>query len=52
MQDELIRQAMRALAARRWAKASNEDRSEAGRKMAAGRRKARKHRQAKVRGQK
>jgi hypothetical protein len=46
MQDELIRQAMRALAARRWAKASAEDRKSAGAKMAAGRRKARLARRA------
>lgn len=40
------------LARLRWAKATDADREEAARKMTAGRRRARKHRQAKTRGQK
>lgn len=47
MQDELIRKAMRELAARRWAKATDADRAEAARKMVAGQRKARRNRKAK-----
>ena len=40
------------LARLRWSKATGEQRAEQAEKMAAGRRKARKHRQAKARGAK
>ncbi len=45
--DEVIRAGMRALALLRWSKATPEQKAEQARRMVAGQRKARKHRQAK-----
>jgi hypothetical protein len=47
--DELIREAMRRIASIRWAKATAAQRAAQARKMVAGRRRARKHREAKIR---
>lgn len=48
MDEDTIRAAMAELARRRWAKATDADRAGAAKKMVAGRRKARKRRQSKV----